>query len=193
MPKPNQGPQPQERTFNCEITIPTKYLKPLDEAVDTEDPIGSKVASAAEGALLDICEGGLMLNAKAVQKMSEAFGKPPGVDEVVEQFTKGLGRANGKLQFVIEVTPEYEAMLQNAADFQGTTIQECFQNTINYELDQGNLYDPRPFVERVLMRKADYDKLVSKLGKPFTTGTELAGLVEKYLAEHESPFEEVGK
>lgn len=193
MPKPAQ-PQAQEKTFNCEITVPIKYLKQLDEAVESDSPIAAKVAFAAEGALLDICEGGLMLNAKAVQRMAESLGHSPNVDETVDNFCKGAGRVAGKLQITVGVPPETEGMFEQIREFQGKeSVQAVVQDLFDTALDNGDFYDYRPYAERVLMGKQHYDKLVAKLGKPFSTGTELAELVEKYLAEKESPFAEVEK
>jgi hypothetical protein len=191
MAKQNQTPV-AEQTFNCPITVPVKYNQMIAESITGDGALVAKIALAAEGALLDLCEGGLMLNAVAVRKLAEANGGiAPGVDQVVEQFQKGVGRVNGAMQITVSLPPEYEQVVRQAAEFQGMTTAEILNNSWNFIWDNGDLYDPRPFVERVIMRNADKQALVKMLGKDFQTGTELAGLVQKYLKERSEVFAEM--
>lgn len=186
MPKPVQPPVTQETTYSCEITVPNKHLPAIKAGVEGDSPVADKVAALAEGTLLDLCEGGMMLNAQAVKRMAESLGKVPTVEQVITEFSRGVGRVAGKLQITVDLPPEMESVIQAAADFQGVPIQQVLQDAWNTAWDNGDFYDYRPYVERVLMRNEDKAKLVKLLGKDFVSGTELAELVEKYVAENDT-------
>jgi hypothetical protein len=174
------------------LTIPKKYLPDMDLTVEGDDPIGSKVESLAAGALLNLLEGGMMLQPPVMRKLTEALGRVPEVAEVVGFFSKGVGRKDGKLQITISLDPAYESVAQQAADFQGVTIPECLQNCWDTAWDNGDFYDPRPHADRVLMTSTDKAELVVLLGSDFTTGTDLVKLIKTWIAEHEDTFSEIG-
>lgn len=185
-----------ETVFSVDLTIPNKHLPTIRdtdlEGLDANAPISAKIAAIAEGALLDLCEGGQMLQPPVMRKLTESFGKVPAADDIVEQFSRGAGRKDGKLQITISLDPAYEAVVQQAADFQGVTPAQCLQNCWDTAWDNGDFYDPRPHADRVLMTNDMKSRLVKLLGKDFATGGELGDLVEKFVGEHEGLFADVG-
>lgn len=190
MPKPVQPPVTQETTYACEITVPNKHLPAIKAGVEGEASLPEKIAALAEGTLLDLCEGGMMLNAQAIKRMAESLGRMPTVEEIITEFSRGVGRVAGKLQIVVDLPPEMEGVVQAAAEFQGVSMKQVLQDAWSTAWDNGDFYDYRPYVQRVLMRNDDKEKLVKLLGKDFVSGTELAELVEKYVAEND-PLAEV--
>jgi hypothetical protein len=183
-------------TYSVSLTVPDKHIPDIKNCPAASDiePIAAKVAWLAECTLLDFCEGALILQAPVVKKMAEAFGRPiTSIDTVVEMFQRGVGRKDGKMQITISLDPAYEGVAQQAAEFQGRTIPEVMQDAWDTAWDNGDFYDPRPHADRVLMTLADKKELVEILGKDFSTGTELAGLIKTYAADHEGLFSEVTK
>lgn len=196
MGKPNRTPQPPNvasTTFTIDITVPNKFIPLILSAVPGEESTGSRVAAMAEGALLDLCEGGIMLQSPVIKKLNEAFGASVEVEDIVGQFQRGVGRKDGKLQITISLDPAYEGIAQQAADFQGVDIPRVMQNAWDTAWDNGDFYDPRGRVGRVVMPAESKAELVKILGKDFSTGTELAGLIKAYAIEHEGLFSEVDK
>lgn len=193
----NDKPQPpsgeDEKTYNCALTIQNKYLKGINRTVDGDYPIHSKIESLAQQWFTDMCLGGIMLQGNEVQKLQEVLGKEVFPSDIMEQFQKGVGRREGKLQITISLDPAYEGVVQAAADFQGVTVHEVLQRAYDTAWDNGDFYDPRVSTERILMTHSDKKELAAILGKDFANGTELAAIVKQYAADHEGLFEEITK
>ena len=144
------------------------------------------------GLLLDMAEGATLIGASIVKEMTEAFGKSPSPEEISENFQKGLSRIGGGHFIVIRLQPEQIEPLKYSAEFNGfDSVEQAMQNLWDYQWDQGNMYDFREPLERVLMTKAMKEKLVQLLGKDFSNGAELGELIEENMT---SPsFLEVGQ
>lgn len=192
MPRRAQSTPATETAFHCELTVPKEYIQKFAN-ISEGDTLSEKVQFVAQGALLDMCEGGLMLNAKVVEKLTEALGEPPDPDQIVEHFSTGVGRRDGKLEIIITLDPEYEQVVAAAAEFQGVTTREILQNAWQTAWDNGDFYDPRTYCERVMMNHADREALIKLLGKNFTSGTELAGLIREYCTREAGIFSELDR
>lgn len=177
MPKKNE---PQDVLINVDLALTRDQVEALVGAVPGDDAPARKISGIAVGCLVDLVAGGILLPPSAVARMREALKETPTVDVVVEQFEKGVGREMGKLSIVVGLDPAYEGILQEAAQFNGMTIQEMIQNSWDTAWDNGWLYDPHDRVQRVLMTTEQKQELETLLGKTFANGTELYAAVKEF-------------
>ena len=196
MPKNNQ-PQPpaseDAKTYNCEITIQDKWIKAIHQAAPGDFPVASKVEALAQGFFTDMLLGAIMMSPIEVKKMEETIGKEVFPSDIMEQFQRGVGRREGRLEFTIALDPADEGPVQAAAEFQGCTIKDVLQKCWQEAWYQGEFYNRSNFSQHVAMTHEDKKELAAILGKDFSNGTELAGLVKAYAADHEGLFEEITK
>lgn len=199
MPK-NDKPQPPteisgspETTYSCAITVQKSWTKGIEQTVPGDYPFQAKVEALAGQFLTDMCLGAIMMQPHEVKKLQEVLGKEVFPADIMEQFQRGVGRKEGKLQITISLDPAYEGVARQAAEFQGVGIKELLQKAWDTAWDNGDFYDPRVSTERILMTHEDKKELVAVLGKDFANGTELAAMVKQYAAEHEGLFDEVTK
>ena len=172
-------PEPQV-IIAAELRMPESVAQLVSSAVPSEEPQSVKVASVALGLLHDLAEGGMMIPAAVVGKLVDSFGGPVQLADIQDQFERGLNRKDGQLSINITVDPAYEGCLEEVAKFQGVTVKEVIQNAWHTGWDNGWFYDAQPPLQRILMTQADYLALKEALdGKDFTSGTELAKLIQE--------------
>lgn len=191
--KPQPPASDVEKTYSCAIVIHNRHLRAIDRHVEGDVPIQTKIELLAQQFISDMLAGGMILQSNECNKLNEVLGKEAFPSDIIEQFQRGVGRREGKLQIMISLDPAYEGVAQAAADFQGITIHDLLQRAWDTAWDNGDFYDPRVSTERVLMTHEDKKELAAILGKDFANGTELAALVKQYAADHEGLFDEVTK
>lgn len=184
------------KTLVVELTMKSSHVNAIASSVPGEAPMPSKIAMAALGLMEDVAEGGIMLPHLPVQRMTEALGREPGVNDIVEKFSIGCGRRGSSLAITIYLDPVDEPVAIEAARCNGFQDPQSYMQTMwNDAWERGwfhpvSIQNPHggnpvqlspndPMPAHVRMSAGDYAELKSFLGKDFSNGTELAALVKE--------------
>ena len=184
--------------YNLDLPIQAEMLPPLLGLVD--DPTltdAQKIGGIALRLLEDQATGGLMLSIDELRRITEATGVNPACGEdLVAVLSEATGIEEGKHVIKILIDPVWWEYYSEPAKIQGRKVEDVLAEIFELILDN----DPYQYMvsgqpQLVRMTEKDYDDLQELLGVKFTTGTELAKLIQKTLggplAEEAEPVAEV--
>jgi hypothetical protein len=184
-----------DKIVNVDLALSTERFETIKAMVENEALTDTqKIGGVALSLLQDLADGGLMLKAEEVARIATATGLDPECGEdLIEAISAGTGREEGSLKVFILIDPSYEMAYQEIADMRGQPIQQLFQDLMDFVIAQQWVNDlpseKQPVA--VLMTPEDKAELEKLLGGKFQTGTDLAGLVKKLVADSTDLFADV--
>jgi len=197
MAKPKTADNQQAR-LAVDLYLDPKHIETLASIAPGTDSDVRKVTAIAMGLLEQLAEGGIMLPPVIVKKMEDSFGRAIEVENILDNFEKGIGRKDGRLGVTMFIDPAYEEPLRESAIFNGFNkpdgtpdVERYMQNLLDTAWDNGWFHQMTSGTRRLLMLPGDYDAVKELLGgKDFETGTDLAALLKEYCAQNSGLFSE---
>lgn len=171
--------KPGQMTIPAELVLNVDTVEAIAASVKEDQPPAHKVVRVAIGMLESLASGAILMSPVLVRRVAEAVGKEIDATDIADLAEIGAGRRAGQLSVTLNIDPVYEDLLRTNADFQGMTIGQLLQNSMDTAWDNGWFYTmPAGTATHVQMRDADKRSLEAILGKPFNSGTELIALIK---------------
>ncbi len=180
--------------FSSEISLSRDHVSALVEMCDDKTLNQHQVVEAlALTCLTQLADGGMLLLASEMQRITDATGiSPINGEELIPYLSASTGREEGKLKVSVLIDPAYEESYAEIAKMQDRDIEELFQEGMDMVLANEWAYEipseRRPI--HVLMPPQAKAELEEILGEPFSTGSDLAKLVKKALGGSAGLFDD---
>ena len=146
------------------------------------------IRDMAESLLEQQAGGGVMFSGEECKLVEDSTGVVLDTAEGLIPFlSAGTGMQDGMHRVVVLIDPANYPAYEELARTQERTVDDLMQEVVNMVQENEWVYELHPRPRQVLMTEAAAERLEGILGAKFSTGTELAELIEKKLA---APVEE---
>lgn len=176
------------KTETVQIPLTVKMSKvaydKLLALIPGDDPDAHKVAGVIDGLLADLGDGGMMLSPTDVERIRTAV-PGAGPDEIITAVEESAGMEEGRsvVKWVLDDT--MLAPLQQTADQQGVTVQECAQNMMDYAVANGWFYEILLTSRALWFDQAQFESLKKITGMEDLTGGQLIAMLEQAVEKLE--------
>jgi hypothetical protein len=154
-----------------------------------DDPEGQKIGGVVDGLLSDLGDGGMMLSPSDVERIRTAVPEA-GPDEIISACEESAGMEDGQVVIKWSMDNTMFEPLQQVADQQGVTVQECAQNMMDYAVSNGWFYEILLTSKALWFDPAQYASLKKLTGMEDLTGEQLVTLLEQAIVNPEEPAAE---
>jgi len=169
------------KTFLIELELTPTQTKSISAKVPGDYPDSYKIAGVAKGAMLDIADGGFVVDGKVAKQIEALTGPIGDAQDLVSFVERGVGREDGATVVTWKADPVYLPLLEQAAQSQGSTVQEVMQGLMDYACGQGWLYDINPESKVLFLSREDAKAMAEILGTNpgNVTGTDMADFIRR--------------
>lgn len=171
-------PQSKEVRLPLELSINESTYNALIKAVGN-DQISEPVKDLLEEFLIQYSQGGFVVSANDIARMSQAAGEPiSNSKRVVEAVDKLSHRKAGAYEFSVSVDPNMIETFTGIAVSRGMTLEDIVQEAWQSVCAEGWLYAVPTPCQHLIINEAQHAAVRKALGKESFTGSDL---VSKFL------------
>lgn len=167
----------KNKVFTVEIELTESQVRSLCDQLPAELTDGQKIAGLANGAMLDLADGGMTLDGNVTRQIMELTGGLDDNQDLVKMVEAGRGMDNGRMVGKWMIDPTYEPVLQDIAASQGLSIQQVIQSLMDWGVGQGWAYQIAPDTSVMFFRREDAAAIGELIGVPNATGTDIANFL----------------
>jgi predicted RNase H-related nuclease YkuK (DUF458 family) len=163
-----------KKTYSIEVELTDQQAKSLCKLVKQDIPESRKIGGIAAHALIEVAEGGLILDAQIYQQIRGVVGEIVDQQELVKMVEASRHRRDGSIEATWRPDPTYLPVLQEVATSRGQSLQDMVQEVMDYVTGQGWMYQLAPDTKQIFFTVGQAEKIQEWLGKDgHFTGDEL--------------------
>jgi hypothetical protein len=169
------------KTFMVELELTDSQVRNICSKVPEDRPDTYKLEGVAKQAMLDIGDGGFVVEGKVAEQIMALTGPMESTQDLVGFVEKGMGRRDGSIEVTWNPDPTYVPVLEEAARSQGISVQELAQGLMDMGTSQGWCYAINPEVKILFLSREDNRFMAEVLDqKPeYITGTSIADFIRR--------------
>lgn len=177
-----------------QISLPPNVATTIADRIPGEELTAiDKLASVAEGLMEQLAEGGIMLSAADVERLSETGHEVADAEDIVKMAESAVNFDQGQYVFRAVIDPANMPPLEELAKSNGISVEQMATDMLNYGIEQDWLYEVPPGYKSVRLTPEQNRMIAAMIGVPDFNGVHLEKFLrEKILGivEEEMPFAE---
>jgi hypothetical protein len=169
----------KEFILPLEIKVNEQTHKLLAEAVGG-DEIGQPVKGLLEDFLIHFSQGGFVVTANDIDRMSQAVGEKVSTSKkVVEVVDRVAGKRQGAYEFTVTVDPNMIDAFNDIAASRSMTLQDVVSDAWNTCTALGWLYAVPTPCQQFMINEAQHKAIEKIIGKGSFNGTDIVNALVK--------------